>query len=127
MTKAEHFEALAQRCEQATGPDGNLNKTILRALGYTWRGMDYWHSDNKRIWINPSNFTASLDAALTLVPEGWRWSLDWTQRPHYQDCGRADLYAPGSGIKPPDVCDVYAATPAIALCIAALKARGDAA
>lgn len=77
--------------------------------------------------VVPPPYTVSIDAALTLVPEGWRWSLDWTQRPHYQDCGRADLYAPGSGIKPPDVCDVYAATPAIALCIAALKARGDAA
>jgi hypothetical protein len=76
--------------------------------------------------VVPPPYTASIDAALTLVPEGWRWSLDWTQRPPYQDCGRADLYAPGGGIKPPDVQDVYAATPAIALCIAALRARARA-
>lgn len=45
---------------------------------------------------NPARYTTSLDAAMTLLPKGWKWR-------HY--------LSPG------------AATPALALCIAALLAR----
>jgi hypothetical protein len=122
MTKAEQFEALALRCEQATGPDGNLNKTILRALGYTWRGMDYWHSDNKRIWINPSNFTASLDAALTLVPEGMRPSVGQNVHHGYwhafvQSIVDSTPHQLGGAVSN--------TSGALALCAAALRARAQ--
>lgn len=68
---------------------------------------------------------AFLDAAASLVPAGWYWSLDFTQRPPYQNCGCASLFAPGSGITPADVSDVHAATPALALTAAALRARAE--
>ncbi len=72
-------------------------------------------------------YTASLDAAVGLVTEGWRWSIqqiedmtttqtgDWYYG-HMEHC--ADLYAHGrqSG---------KSKTPAIALCIAALKAQAS--
>jgi hypothetical protein len=123
MTREELIEAL----EGADGPSKSLDSAIhaeMRREGWTpkeW-ARTVAELDNPSI-VNVPRYTSSLDAALSLVPEGWGWSLDWTQRPLYQDCGRADLYAPGSGIKPHDVSDVYGATPAIALCLAALKAR----
>ena len=125
MTREELIAAL----ETTTGPDRLSDAAIARSQGWVERERVYgsgWETPTGRFvsWHELPRYTASIDAALTLVPEGWRWSLDWTQRSGYQDCGRADLYAPGSGIQPPDVCDVYAATPAIALCIAALKAQG---
>ena len=131
MTREELIAAL----EKATGPSRDLDAAIFAHVGLTEfqeRHCRQWCGQNGRTDLTRGHylaawapdFTRSIDAALTLVPEGWRWSLDWTQRSGYQDCGRADLYAPGSGIQPPDVCDVYAATPAIALCIAALKAQG---
>jgi len=123
---------LAKRCEQASGPERELDGAIWCAVngydflgwdgaGVMWRkrGHDRSHYPADRVRI----FTASLDAALTLVPEGWPWSLDATQRPPYRECGRADIFAPGGGLKPTDVMDVYAATPALAICAAALRAR----
>jgi hypothetical protein len=71
MSEQNTLKALAERCEQASGPDREINKDILLALGYSWRGMNYWHSDDKRAWEGSISFTASLDTALTLVPEGW--------------------------------------------------------
>jgi hypothetical protein len=122
MSDATTLADLIARLEAATADQqAGLIKLAL------WSAVDNG-------WITPKacgrairmvDAEAYESAALTLVPDGWRWSLDWTQRPPYQDCGRADLYAPGRGIKPPDVQDVYAATPAIALCIAALKARSQ--
>lgn len=119
MTKAEQFEALALRCEQAVDSDGNLDKAILLALGYSWRGMDYWHSDDKRIWRNPSNFTASLDAALTLVPEGWSVSVSINERHTWGQATMGRSYPTNKTIA------TEHRTPALALCAAALRARAQ--
>lgn len=56
-------------------------------------------------------YTSSLDAALTLVPEGWDWAVFRTNGglTVHAWCGSRD--------------DVFAETPALALCAAALKAR----
>ena len=67
--------------------------------------------------------TVSIDAALTLVPEKVALVLIGRSAPLSGITAGADLYRAGARHKPPDVCDVYAATPAIALCIAALKAE----
>jgi hypothetical protein len=65
---------LAKRCERAEGPSFDLDKAILAALGFTWRGMNYWSSD--KMWKGPSNFTSSLDAAAYLIPDGFDWILE---------------------------------------------------
>jgi hypothetical protein len=113
---------LADRCEKAGGPDRALSADILKAVGYRsndWRLLD----PNGNPCMQVPDVLTSLDAALSLVPEGWKWSCDFTQRPLFQDCGRADLYAPGIGDdRPADVTDIYAATPALALCAASLRA-----
>ena len=58
---------LAERCERGSGWDSALDKAIMRALGYSWRGMDYWHDDGKTIWKGQTCFTASLDATVALL------------------------------------------------------------
>ncbi len=63
-------------------------------------------------------YTTSLDAAVTLVPEGFYWSLD------YDCCARVFGPEDKSGNVPVGYSDeADAATPALALCAAALKAR----
>lgn len=63
--------------------------------------------------INLATYTTSLDAALTLVQEGWSWRC--ANLPSGR--GFASLGTQKSGQ------DIVGATPALALCIAALKAR----
>ena len=61
--------------------------------------------------VMPLYYTTSLDAALTLVSEGWEWQLSFED-----DKGICRMGDPLLLIEP------EAATPALALCIAALKA-----
>lgn len=69
-----------------------------------------------------SNYTTSLDAALTLVPEGWGKVVG------EDNTGMGYAYLAPS-LSEPDIPYIgtfgwrRAATPALALCIAALKAR----
>jgi len=122
--------ALAERCEQATGPDGMLDYKIALAAGYRFEMREYekrkrWR-DSKGVRCSglttdgaPPRFTASLDAAVMLVPEGWRWSLNWA---HY---ARLWLDA-GPGKPPHDTVQCHqCATPALALCAAAIRALGE--
>lgn len=101
---------LIERLEAASGPDRDLDMRI---------------ADLGREWKLPGSatpgyapmFTASLDAALTLVPEGHKWVL------HSDGCAGVKLCDMGDDDDLPTGED-WAATPALALCIAALKARG---
>lgn len=64
----------------------------------------------------PPTYTASIDAALQLVPEGWRYSV----------AGPNDAEAsvwPADG--EPGGLRAFASTPAQALCAAALRARAQ--
>lgn len=96
---------LIERLEAASGAAFAFDAAIARACGYT-------------SWPPPA-YTASLDAALTLVPEGWVTTLTI-----YHDCSTVvladDRVTP---VRLPDI-EVDANTPALALCIAALRARG---
>ena len=108
------FESLAHRCEQATGPDRELGKGVLKACGWT-EVIAFGHS-----WLRPDGSplmasslpdpTASLDAALTLVPEGWQWEVQGRGLALVHD-GKKFIHKG------------RAATPALALCAAALRAR----
>jgi hypothetical protein len=66
----------------------------------------------------PAAYTASIDAALTLVPEGWQRSI-WIGDSDDQRTALVELcpYDADTEVQ------VRAATPALALCAAALKAR----
>lgn len=67
--------------------------------------------------LGPKHYTTSLDAALTLVPKEYagNWDLKWRNK---ASC-RAELYRPSYQV------DGLAATPALALCIASLRAREE--
>jgi hypothetical protein len=61
-------------------------------------------------------YTELIDAALTLVPEGYDWELTSFPTVRAELWQREDDRRDGPQI---------ASSPALALCIAALKARGD--
>lgn len=130
--------ALAERCEKASGPDDVLDADIFQAMrpelaSDPWKRVTYPNgkhpffvddSDPGMMGIaSPPRFTASLDAALTLVPKGHKWTLhsaDDRDTPCaycVPDMGRLPW--------PVWVNDVHAATPALALCAAALRARAE--
>lgn len=99
MTKDELIAAL----EAATGPSFVLDLSIA----FYVRPADIAQT------LGPRPYTASIDAAMTLVPERWQWVLDGGDTP-----SRACLLDRGERCV-----DVTGATPAIALCIAALRAH----
>jgi hypothetical protein len=102
---------LAERCEKATGPDYRLDNEIAAAVGRSppHGSIETYIEGQHGRW-----FTASLDAAMTLVPEGFDWIIGHTNSGltiHAEVGGRGGEY------------QRFAATPALALCAAALRAR----
>ena len=121
--------ALAAQCEAAAVGSFYLNKAILQALGYTWRGMGYWFRDDSHQWKGSTQFTQSIDAALTLVPEKFSTQMWLSLR-----CNEGKTHPPkvaiwshndGHLVRSRFNLEVTAATPALALCAAALRARTD--
>jgi hypothetical protein len=103
---------LAERCEKATGPDRRLDFGILKAT-CTER--------EECLYVNGKpepRYTASLDAAMTLVPEGRGLIY---KRHGIKNVWRVQILS-GDGNT---FIDGDAATPALALCAAALRARGQ--
>ncbi len=72
-------------------------------------------------------YTTSLDAAITLVPEGWGWAAAILDKdaPSAVVTNFEPQMKPGTFDPNPDKidCRSKAVTPALALCIASLKAR----
>ena len=105
MTRAALL-ALADRVEALTGPcretDAEVHHAILQGIGTGLYGTQ------------PS-YTASLDAAMTLVPEGHTWSADLNLGKKAFAWCYDDKMLSGRPCK--------AATPALALTAAALRAR----
>lgn len=118
------LEQLIAALEQATGPDWELDLAIARwcfAHGGV-AGVDY----DPELWRirNGGEFTSSIDAALTLVPERCLTRI----RELWDSDGKAAAATVSRYTAPPNMMwdwewHGFAPTPAIALCIAALKAR----
>ena len=138
------FNTLIAKLEAATEGDRGLDGDIALAVGWrlissieprlcthTWfapgeeRGRDYLRIETGSKWEEKIAdcvpwYTTSIDAALTLVPDGWAGTVDipgkdngcWLDPPNDRDdeIGRGRVYAIGS-------------TSPLALCIAALTAR----
>ena len=143
MTKAEQLLELAARCEAATGPDRELDREIIRALGLfvgtaSGEGDDLFlvsgHPnlmapifgvENARRGNPVPRFTASLDAAMTLVP---KWIIEQRRRvfllgewPEW-GCHLDDLSGGSDEWAWPRF-KGRAATLPLAICAAALRAR----
>ena len=107
------LRALADRVEALAGPDREVDAQVGRYFAAQFLGYVPWEPQT-----GCAKFTASLDAALSLVPEGWVWMT-----------GCAPDGAFFATLSPTDesgialgMIDTLAATPALALCAAALRA-----
>ncbi len=107
---SENLLALAARCENATGPDRELDADIALTQGWTEHPGDNWIGPFGQIAV--PYYTASLDAAVTLVPGPAWWWVEAQPLVH-------GAYLSGCG----DERVARGTTPALALCCAALRAR----
>lgn len=109
---------LIARLERATGADRDLDEAIAE-----WRFQDDMATKRTSKWGPvPRYYTASLDAALTLVPEGLDW-LICSRRRNFQDGYYVHIMNGDVNRDGRSVSVAWHPIPAIALCIAALKAR----
>jgi hypothetical protein len=108
------YAELIERLEKATGPDRDLDAQIFRDLiGFSPNALpQFWPAVGNQV----PRYTSSIDEAQTLVPPAHDWSL-------HVDNGEAIVGCMPESEDGCDVADSTGATPAIALCIAALKAR----
>lgn len=107
--------ALAERCEAATGPDRELDRLLIPPELHG-TPAPYWSVNDCGDAV-PANFTASIDAALTLVPEGWERIQQ--EQVRMSDGSIRCWASVDSWPASPKRC----ATPALAICAAALRAR----
>ena len=99
---------LAKRCEAASGQLRGLDYLIFCAQVPVGEKA-YWDPDDPKY-----HFTASIDAALSLVPEGWNRSF--TDDPDDLGCVIGELWTRKRNAVG------HAATPALALTAACLRA-----
>ena len=119
---------LIARLEAATGPDRALDAEIAEACGTMPHGLtralsngepaEWWWDGEDCLW--PPEFTASVDAAITLAPNDLMWFLGRLDSSDMRFCATiSERGAVGS-----KTWRGFSASPAIALCVAALNARG---
>lgn len=122
------LEELAERIEKLDGPDREVDAEIaVSVLGMERDGPMFFGKDEDFVLerdyysLEGSHrelpaFTASLDAAMTLVPEGWDF------RAERFDAKKACAAVWLRGWHDDTKLDTEASTPALALCAAALRA-----
>lgn len=133
---------LIEKIEGASGPDREMDAEIARAIGRIPPHAGYAAMDDvawdRGLGYSVPAYTSSIDAAMTLVPEGW-WLAglyfchpDFRSQQDKEWC--AELAGPVTwavvdrevGEEPQfdNVC-ASAATPALAICAAALRSRSS--
>ena len=117
---------LISRLSAATGPSRELDGEIALANGWTQERDrfvgDCWKSPRGRYQSGPPRFTESIDAALTLVPEGYGFMIRYHETADGKMRACCSLLG-CNGVG--DTWDVWGNTPAIAIAIACLKAKED--
>jgi len=125
MASEAELLALASACEMASGPNIALEQAIALAV-YGAEATDVTGITviDGIAWRVPA-YTASLDAAKTLIPAGWWWSTgdcsvsaDASCGPDVAHCSKDMRVRFDDGI----LID-QPSTPALALCSVALRAR----
>lgn len=114
--------SLLSRLQSLTGPDREIDAEIALAFGWTHTklprdGRAYWRKPGVTDWWDrvsngPPRYTASIDAALMLLPDETPWQMQTSPN------GSFNAYVW-------DVPGESNATPAIALCIAFEKAKEE--
>ena len=123
------MDSLISKLEAATEGSDALDREIAAACKIEWSPDEDGNFGGYNILPKRCWFSRSLDAALTLVPDDpanpgkpMLWSIAYDE----DGVGGARGYCAGLGKGYHDPQIIYghsAATPALALCIAALKAR----
>lgn len=144
MTELTMLE-LADAVEKAAGPDRALDVEVFRAIGapvpfqfasamvaltYDEASRNYTAPiGDMRVRYEVPAYTGSVDVAMGLTPPGFRLTFsEWDDEKHLRPRGpwQAILTKAGNGSSFNDMlghrCD-HAATPAIAVCASALRAR----
>lgn len=114
----EALQDLLRRVESAAGPSIDLNADILRSFGWTMAGGHVFDPDGLREFSVPLP-VASLDAALALVERvlpGWEFAIEVERSTDGPTIWRVEMGDPLRGWQS------EAPTPALALCIALLRA-----
>ena len=123
---AERVEALDGPCREtdlkvfhaigAPVPFQFANKVVALAFDET-RNAYFAPVGDMQVRYEPPAYTASLDAAMTLVPEGWTWTL-------VDHCDGSVAGLVDDRVHPVrlDSVEVEAVTPALALTAAAIRA-----
>ena len=130
---------LIAELERATEGSRELDYAIAKEIGWRFHGEKdfkeygvFWRDAITDEWQQLPWWTASLDAALTLVPEGYRCSFDIPGEEGGRNHATVVKYsqvleAVNLKAKPEEITELwnhsYAATPFLTLCIAALRAR----
>ena len=136
------LQEIIERLTVAAGPDREIDADIWLAtrVGWVrqrynnWLGLQSRGSDaaeRQYALLYAPTFSASLDAALSLVPEGYVWRA--CEQLHYRgdgwkdENGRMRSWAQVDPARSPvnidQIHEAEALTTPLALCIAALKAR----
>ncbi len=116
-------QKLSARVEALEGPCRECDCLIENTLGLAKFERDprVIYGDAYYNRVEPKPYTASLDAAMLLVPEGWSWGVTAeTERKERKYSASVRRY--WTSFDKDYFC--FATTPALALCAAALKARG---
>jgi hypothetical protein len=106
---------LAARCETVAGPNYQLECELFECVGKHLHGI-----------VHPvPNYTVSIDAAALLVSDGCGWLVAYGRTRDDEPLGGAEIVANGVSLDGPQdkLAEAEAATPALALCAAALRAR----
>ncbi len=131
---SKELDEIIEKLEKATGPDRLLDYAIehpreeqpVQAFSryfpaYCLSYVEFADGFRKKIEYIP-RYTASIDAALTLVPDGCLFVLDQNMPSLREGLTYANIRRPGTELT---LSYSMANTPALALCIAALRARSQ--
>lgn len=123
------MDDLIKRLEELDGPNFAIECEITeRLLPTEWFGVkvESWFNHGTHFGCNTADgmrhfdcvkiqpYTTSLDAALTLVPVGWKWQVNSVGVASVWPLKQSHCALSG---------EHFADNPALALCIAALRAR----
>jgi hypothetical protein len=119
MSRKDELLALAERVEALTGPDRGVDAEVGRYFAAQFLGYAPWEPQT-----GCAKFTASLDAAMSLVPDGYWWNVGHVMGPQPDTQNMFWAMCHFRGAQWPYDRPI-AATPALALTAAALRAIAE--
>ena len=121
----ERIEALANRAETAPAEmAAAILEDAWEFIAPLWNLSSVALAQKAALFAGYMDARAFLDAAMTLVPEGWAHGYDWNAK--HKGAHAWCEFIPEAPFRPEELLSRHSrncATPALALCAAALRAR----